>query len=51
MEKFLKILSELQEWCNDNKVDMNKIDYDYAFKVYEKLGHFDFSIEDSYKKI
>lgn len=45
----IEILEKLQTWCNDNKVDMNKIDFSHALKVYEELGHFDFSIKNSEK--
>ncbi len=41
------IINKLQEWCNDNDVNMNEVDFEYAIKVYQKLGHFDFSIENS----
>lgn len=48
--KVIDLLKKLQEWCNINSVDMNTIDYEYAFRVYEKLGCFDFSIEESLNK-
>lgn len=43
----IAILEELQVWCNDNSVDMNEVSFSYAINIYEKLGHFDFSIENS----
>lgn len=46
----MKFLEELQKWSNDNGVVMNEIDFKYAFDVYSKLGHFDFSIEKSLNK-
>lgn len=48
-EDLIKVLKELQTWCNDNGIDMNKIDFSHALEVYEKLGYFDFSIENSLK--
>lgn len=46
-ENFLRIIVELQDFCNKKNINMNKVDVNYALDLYAKNWKFDETVEDS----
>lgn len=43
----IEVLEKLQNYCIDNNIELNKVDFTKAFKTYTKNGNFELSIENT----